>query len=58
MDIPQEEQHGCQSLDPDWPTRGLIEFQNVTLRYMPSLSDALHEISFTIVEGMQVGAYN
>ncbi|KAE7997228.1 hypothetical protein FH972_001878 [Carpinus fangiana] len=55
MDIPQEELHGCQSVDPDWPTRGLIEFQNVTLRYMPSLPDALHEISFTIVEGMQVG---
>ncbi|KAK9281952.1 hypothetical protein L1049_004861 [Liquidambar formosana] len=33
MDVPQEELHGCQSLDPDWPLQGLIEFENVTLRY-------------------------
>ncbi|KAB1218804.1 ABC transporter C family member 13 [Morella rubra] len=55
MDIPQEELHGCQSLNPDWPSQGLIEFQNVSLRYMPSLPAALRDITFTVGEGTQVG---
>lgn len=57
MDIPQEELHGCQSLNPDWPSQGLIEFQNVSLRYMPSLPAALRDITFTVGEGTQVSAY-
>lgn len=55
MDVPQEELDGCQSLNPDWPLHGLIEFENVILRYMPSLPPALHNISFTIAGGMKVG---
>ncbi|KAA8540550.1 hypothetical protein F0562_024531 [Nyssa sinensis] len=55
MDIPQEEFHGCQLLVPGWPFQGQIEFQNVTLRYKPSLPAALHNISFTIAGGTQVG---
>ncbi|BBG99203.1 multidrug resistance-associated protein 11 [Prunus dulcis] len=55
MDIPQEELHGSQSLHPSWPYQGQIEFQNVTLRYKPSLPAALRDISFTIEGGMQVG---
>ena len=55
MNIPEEEQlHGHQSLDPDWPNQGHIGFQNVTLRYMPSLPPALTDITFTITGGMQV----
>ncbi|CAL5361622.1 unnamed protein product [Camellia sinensis] len=55
MDIPQEELDGCQQLEPDWPLQGQIEFQNVTLRYMPSLPAALKDVSFVIAGGMQVG---
>ncbi|XP_065867125.1 ABC transporter C family member 13 isoform X1 [Euphorbia lathyris] len=55
MDIPQEELGGSQSLNPDWPTQGLIEFQNVTMRYMPSLPPALKAVTFTIMGGTQVG---
>ncbi|ONI16445.1 hypothetical protein PRUPE_3G098500 [Prunus persica] len=55
MDVPQEELHGSQSLHPSWPYQGQIEFQNVTLRYKPSLPAALRDISFTIEGGMQVG---
>lgn len=54
MDIPQEDLHGCRSLDSKWPYRGRIEFQNVTLRYKPSLPAALRDISFTILGGAQV----
>jgi len=55
MDIPQE-LRGCQSLNLDWPFQGTIEFQNVTMRYMPSLPPALHGISFTVPGGMKVSA--
>ncbi|EXB55132.1 ABC transporter C family member 13 [Morus notabilis] len=56
MNIPEEEQlHGHQSLSPNWPYKGQIEFRNVTLRYMPSLPPALRDITFSIKGGMQVG---
>ncbi|KAK1557413.1 hypothetical protein Q3G72_024236 [Acer saccharum] len=55
MDVPQEELSGHQSLNPNWPFQGLIEFQNVTMRYKPSLPAALRDITFTIVGGTQVG---
>lgn len=57
MDIPQEELRGSQSLNPDWPFQGLVEFQNVTMRYVPSLPPALHGITFAIAGGMQVCAH-
>ncbi|KAK3021801.1 hypothetical protein RJ639_047156, partial [Escallonia herrerae] len=55
MDIPQEELQQCQLLDPEWPFRGQIEFQNVTLKYVPSSSPALHDLTFTIAGGTQIG---
>lgn len=54
MDIPQEEHAGSQSPPPGWPLEGRIEFDHVTLRYMPSLPPALNEVSFNIEPGMQV----
>jgi ATP-binding cassette, subfamily C (CFTR/MRP), member 10 len=56
MDIPQEEVGGQVLLDQNWPSHGEIQFQNVTLRYMPSLPAALHDVSFTISGGTQVSA--
>ncbi|XP_027927905.1 ABC transporter C family member 13-like [Vigna unguiculata] len=55
MDIPQEEQTGCLYLNPDWPNQGFIEFDCVTLKYMPSLPAALCNLSFRIAGGTQVG---
>ncbi|XVF24656.1 hypothetical protein REPUB_Repub13aG0145900 [Reevesia pubescens] len=55
MDVPQEELHGFQSLNSSWPFQGVIEFQNVTMKYMPSLPAALNDITFTIAGGTQVG---
>ncbi|KAK7270617.1 hypothetical protein RJT34_25919 [Clitoria ternatea] len=55
MDIPQEEQTGCLYLNSDWPDQGVIEFQCVTLKYMPSLPAALCNLSFRIAGGTQVG---
>ncbi|XP_031389468.1 ABC transporter C family member 13 isoform X2 [Punica granatum] len=55
VDIPEEELGGCQLANLDWPSQGLIEFQNVTLRYGPTLPPALRNLTFTIPGGMQVG---
>ncbi|KAL2533987.1 multidrug resistance-associated protein 11 [Abeliophyllum distichum] len=55
MDIPQEELMGENPLDPSWPFHGEIQFQNVTLRYLPSLPPALLDVSFTVAGGTQVG---
>ncbi|XP_057248104.1 ABC transporter C family member 13 isoform X2 [Beta vulgaris subsp. vulgaris] len=55
MDIPQEEPCGSLAIPRDWPYQGQVEFQNVVLRYMPSLPPALCDISFTIAGGTQVG---
>ncbi|KAK8584710.1 hypothetical protein V6N13_138661 [Hibiscus sabdariffa] len=55
MDVPQEELHGFQHLYSSWPFQGVIEFQSVTMKYMPSLPAALNDITFTIAGGTQVG---
>lgn len=54
MDIPQEESRGSLLVRPDWPFRGHIEFEHVTLRYKPMLPAALNDVSFNISAGMQV----
>ncbi|RZC79401.1 hypothetical protein C5167_003644 [Papaver somniferum] len=54
-DVPEEEFQGCKPLHKDWPFLGKIEFQNVTLRYLPSSPPALRGITFTIAGGTQVG---
>ncbi|KAG0475640.1 hypothetical protein HPP92_015326 [Vanilla planifolia] len=54
MNIPQEELCGSVS-HPNWPSHGQIEFENVTLRYKPSLPASLDGISFKIKAGMQIG---
>lgn len=55
MDAPQEEIGGSKSLHPDWPFEGKITFQNVTLKYLPSLPPALRDVDFTVAGGTHVG---
>lgn len=55
MDVFPEELEGHSCVDPNWPMEGLIEFNQVTLRYMPFLPPALRAVSFTIHAGKQVG---
>ncbi|KAK8352970.1 hypothetical protein V6Z12_A05G127200 [Gossypium hirsutum] len=55
MDVPQEELCGFQYLNSSWPFEGVVEFQNVTMKYIPSLPAALNDITFTIARGTQVG---
>ncbi|KAL8456965.1 hypothetical protein ACS0TY_034986 [Phlomoides rotata] len=55
MDIPPEKLIGESPLNPNWPSKGEVQFQNVTLRYKPSLPPALLDISFNIAAGSRVG---
>lgn len=55
MDVFPEELEGHSCVDPNWPVEGLIEFNQVTLRYMPFLPPALRAVSFTINACEQVG---
>lgn len=55
LDIPQEESCGSVAIPEGWPHQGWIEFQNVTLRYLPSLPPALCDVTFNIPGGTQVG---
>ena len=57
LDIPQEESCGSLAIPEGWPHQGWIEFQNVTLRYLPSLPPALCDLSFTIPGGTQVSLF-
>ncbi|KAG0501841.1 hypothetical protein HPP92_001913 [Vanilla planifolia] len=40
---------------PGWPSSGIIEFQDVVLRYRPELPPVLHGISFSILASDKVG---
>ncbi|XP_017229484.1 ABC transporter C family member 13 isoform X1 [Daucus carota subsp. sativus] len=55
MDVATEELHECQLLDTEWPLHGNIEFQNVTLKYRPSLPAALCDLTCTFAGGTQTG---
>eukprot|EP01018_Ginkgo_biloba_P007386 Gb_12211 [translate_table: standard] len=55
MEVSPEELEGRIYVHPNWPMEGLVEFNHVTLRYMPSLPPALRAVSFTIHAGEQVG---
>ena len=39
----------------DWPTKGQIEFKNVTLKYFLNEAPALNNLSFTIKDGDKIG---
>ncbi|RAL41406.1 hypothetical protein DM860_010200 [Cuscuta australis] len=55
MDIPQEELIEGRRVNQSWPSQGEINFQNVTIKYMPALPPALRGVSFAIAGGTQVG---
>merc|ERR1719413_291727 len=40
---------------PEWPSKGLLEFRNVSLRYREGLPLALNDLSFVIPAGKTCG---
>lgn len=49
------ETHADTLLDKDWPSKGMIEFQNTTLRYRPGLPLVLKGLNITIPGQSKVG---
>ena len=42
-------------LDPSWPARGKLTFENVCFRYRPELPLSLDKLSFSVDPGQRVG---
>ena len=55
VDKVQSEHKKGRSLPPEFPTSGGIKFQDLSLRYRPSLPLALNRISFDLKHGAKVG---
>lgn len=55
-DIPKEHQHPLSvDVAPDWPSEGIVCFQNVSLVYRSGLPSALSGVSFRTRPGEKVG---
>ncbi|NWZ53967.1 MRP7 protein, partial [Haliaeetus albicilla] len=54
-DIPTEPHDKVVQVAADWPSQGLVEFQQVVLAYRTDLPNALDGVSFTIYPGEKVG---
>ncbi|XP_068012904.1 ATP-binding cassette sub-family C member 10 isoform X1 [Melanerpes formicivorus] len=54
-DIPTEPQDKLIQVAADWPSQGLVEFQQAELAYREGLPNALDGVSFTIYPGEKVG---
>ncbi|NWI64440.1 MRP7 protein, partial [Todus mexicanus] len=54
-DIPMEPQDKLIQVAADWPSQGLVEFQQVVLAYRAGLPNALDGVSFSVYPGEKVG---
>ncbi|NXT74733.1 MRP7 protein, partial [Zapornia atra] len=54
-DIPTESQDKLVQVAADWPSQGLVEFQQVVLAYRAGLPNALDGVNFTVYPGEKVG---
>ncbi|KAJ7404257.1 multidrug resistance-associated protein 7 isoform X4 [Willisornis vidua] len=54
-DIPMEPQDKLVQVAADWPSQGLVEFQDVVLAYREGLPNALDGVTFTVYPGEKLG---
>ncbi len=54
-EAPLEQTKDAELLREGWPSAGSLEYQNVTVRYRPSLPPALRGVSFIVPAGARVG---
>ncbi|KAF1424621.1 Multidrug resistance-associated protein 7, partial [Spheniscus mendiculus] len=54
-DVPMESQGKLVQVAADWPSQGLVEFQQVVLAYREGLPNALDGVNFTVYPGEKVG---
>ena len=54
-DVPQEADTHTIEVDAYWPSKGEVEFKNVTLKYRPNTPAVLKKLTFVVEPGMKVG---
>ncbi|GAX19080.1 ATP-binding cassette, subfamily C (CFTR/MRP), member 4 [Fistulifera solaris] len=54
-EAPLEQGKDAELLRQGWPSAGSLEYNNVTVRYRPSLPPALQAVSFKVPAGARVG---
>ncbi|XP_056344269.1 ATP-binding cassette sub-family C member 10 [Oenanthe melanoleuca] len=54
-DTPMEPQDKLVQVSADWPSEGLVEFEQVVLAYRTGLPNALDGVSFTVYPGEKLG---
>ncbi len=54
-DVPQEANTHSIEVDALWPSHGLVEFKNVTLKYRPNTPAVLKKLTFFVEPGSKVG---
>nr|XP_009486161.1 PREDICTED: multidrug resistance-associated protein 7 [Pelecanus crispus] len=54
-DIPMESQDKLVQVAADWPSQGIVEFQQVVLAYREGLPNALDGVNFTVYPGEKLG---
>ena len=57
LSIPQEAEDGQSLLTerPQWPEQGLVQFQDVHLKYRPTTETVLHGLTFRVEPGEKIG---
>ena len=53
--VPSEKIDCEKPKDPNWPSKGKLEFKNVTMRYRPNTDIVLNDVCFTCQPGEKVG---
>ena len=46
----------CLQVSPNWPSRGSIDFDNVSVRYRPSLPQVLEQVSIAVKPAEKIGS--
>ncbi|KAI9470014.1 MAG: multi drug resistance-associated protein MRP [Benjaminiella poitrasii] len=55
IDLPREKYEAPRSVDPMWPAKGKIEFNDYSTRYREGLDYCLRDLSFTIAPKEKIG---
>ncbi|ORX35588.1 hypothetical protein BD324DRAFT_682363 [Kockovaella imperatae] len=55
IEMPEQESFEGDIPEKQWPTRGSVEFKNVSVKYADDLPEVLHKVSFKVEPAMRVG---
>lgn len=54
-EVPQEIEEHSVTVKKEWPENGVIQFNNVTLKYRPTTDAVLKNLTFKVEPGMKIG---